>query len=407
MKKDILQDMAVRFTIALIKEEYDFNQCQVMDQIYWFVMFILSARIWFEPQLRHHVYKVAKNCFAVFKPPLLRLLEELKRTSNEKRRRYFCIGDGFHGKYNDTYSYLSRKFTFNDKQNEYLDRYWFFYRSSERPCRKVFHSIYEGEEWFSCTEESHGKDPLELIYERVLEIMYVRLQTETWPGARGEFRRRTNPYKLEQTQSYLPTSLYLFDREILLNRIDDISESDCVREEIDALILQDICYLTPLLEHEHAKLMQSIQEDDQQYGTSNEDIERLIFWWLFHGSSRTAKREKAVRYEVLLDKLYKDQCNIVDKIRQRVLCALNVKALNQLKQWEKTQGEIDALESDLKQFKQGKNLHQLIQDLKLEIERWRQTNNFLQLENKKSKNQQYHSTTFNPLSNRHFQHGKR
>ena len=45
------QNMAARFTIALVKEEYDFADNQVIDRIYWYVMFILSAHSIFDARL--------------------------------------------------------------------------------------------------------------------------------------------------------------------------------------------------------------------------------------------------------------------------------------------------------------------------------------------------------------------
>ncbi|CAF1369063.1 unnamed protein product [Rotaria magnacalcarata] len=54
-----IQDTAVRFTIGIVKEESDFSNSKVIDQIYWFVMFFLSAHQLFEAHLRYHVHKIA------------------------------------------------------------------------------------------------------------------------------------------------------------------------------------------------------------------------------------------------------------------------------------------------------------------------------------------------------------
>ncbi|CAF1954324.1 unnamed protein product [Rotaria magnacalcarata] len=81
-----IQDMALRFAIALIKEEYDFSNHQVIDQIHWFIMFILSAHKLFETHLRYHVHKIAENCFSWFCPFLLERLYRLEeRTEKEIR----------------------------------------------------------------------------------------------------------------------------------------------------------------------------------------------------------------------------------------------------------------------------------------------------------------------------------
>ena len=63
-----IRDMAVRFGIALAKEEYDLTNCEVLDQIYWFVMFILSTPKWFGTHLCHNIYQIAEHTFILFKP---------------------------------------------------------------------------------------------------------------------------------------------------------------------------------------------------------------------------------------------------------------------------------------------------------------------------------------------------
>ena len=245
VKPSIMRDMAVHFTIALIKEEYDFGQCEVMDQIYWFVMFILSATMWFGPRLRHHLYITAKNCFAVFKPSFLKSLEELTRRSEKESSRYFSVlSDGRfrrHNKY--TYSYLLSNMTFSNEPYEHFNIVWLFFLSPSRQSRRFIYSIYEGEDWFSYTKESLLRDPLEVIYRCVLEIMYTRLQGEICESARAELRQQKKSFKCVSKQ------------------IDDIFKAERAQEEIDSLILQQgICSLTRTLEHEHAKLVQSISE---------------------------------------------------------------------------------------------------------------------------------------------------
>lgn len=77
VRPTVIQDMAVRFAIAMAKEEYDFTKQKVIDQIYWFIMFILSAYDLFGSCLRHHVSKIAEHCFYIFKPSLLKPLKQL------------------------------------------------------------------------------------------------------------------------------------------------------------------------------------------------------------------------------------------------------------------------------------------------------------------------------------------
>ncbi|CAF3576230.1 unnamed protein product [Rotaria sp. Silwood1] len=79
-----MQDMAVRFAIAMTKEEYDFTNRQVIDQIYWFIMFILSAHELFETNLRYHVHKIAQNCFSIYYPSILECLNRLQQRTENK-----------------------------------------------------------------------------------------------------------------------------------------------------------------------------------------------------------------------------------------------------------------------------------------------------------------------------------
>ncbi|CAF1394560.1 unnamed protein product [Rotaria sordida] len=83
-KSSDAKDMAVRFAIALAKEEYDFRNRTIIDQIYWFIMFILSAYELFETNLRYHVCKIAENYFSIFCPSLLKCLYRLERRTEKE-----------------------------------------------------------------------------------------------------------------------------------------------------------------------------------------------------------------------------------------------------------------------------------------------------------------------------------
>ncbi|CAF5117080.1 unnamed protein product, partial [Rotaria sp. Silwood1] len=86
--------MAVRFAIAMAKEEYDFNNREVIDQIYWFLMFIISAYKYFGPRLRHHIYGIAKHWFSLFKRSRLKCLQKLVWKTEKNRRFRYWIDDG-------------------------------------------------------------------------------------------------------------------------------------------------------------------------------------------------------------------------------------------------------------------------------------------------------------------------
>ncbi|CAF3711616.1 unnamed protein product [Rotaria sp. Silwood1] len=93
IKPSVIQNMAVRFAIAMAKEEYDFTDCKVIDQIYWFVMFILSAYKFFGSRLRHHVYKIAEHCFSLFEPLLLKSLKKLIQRTQKDEKKYLITNE--------------------------------------------------------------------------------------------------------------------------------------------------------------------------------------------------------------------------------------------------------------------------------------------------------------------------
>ena len=404
VKPDVMQDMAVRFSIALVKEEYDFDQCQVMDQIYWFVMFILSVRKWFEPKLCHHVYTTAKNCFAVFKPSLLKSLEELEHTSKKDNElSYLILLEEHYSRLSDNYTYLyPLQHTVFNELNEYFHGYWFRHFPFNGSSRRFVRSIHEGGKWFWREAEFFDKDPLVSIYDRVLEIMYARLQTEICQQAMAELHQRKNLYKPVTTKSYFMPWLYLFESELLPKKIDEIFKTQYVQEEIDALILQDMCRLTPALQRKHAELVKSIREQEK-YNTP-ETYELVFDWYPSYYLDYETKQETALSYELLLNKLNKDPYSIIEDLRKRVLRGLNEVALEQVKQWENTQREIHELESELKK---GKSLHRLIHDIKSEIRRQQQPGDFSHIGKKKSKHRQYQLTAPTASFNCPFKRSKR
>jgi hypothetical protein len=89
----VIRDMVVRFAITIAEEEYDFSKREIVDQIYSFIMCILSGRILFEPCLRYHVYKTAEHCFFLFKPSLLKPLKKLVEQANTYTRKLTVIID--------------------------------------------------------------------------------------------------------------------------------------------------------------------------------------------------------------------------------------------------------------------------------------------------------------------------
>ena len=73
-----MQDMAVRFGIALAREQYDGSREEVVDQVYWFIMFILGASNLFDPSLRHHMRQIAQYYFSRHSPDRLESFQGFK-----------------------------------------------------------------------------------------------------------------------------------------------------------------------------------------------------------------------------------------------------------------------------------------------------------------------------------------
>ena len=72
-----LQDMAVRLAIGMIRKTYDLTKTDVIDQVYWFITFTLSAHELLGLRLRYHIYKIAEYCFSRCQPSLLKPLNEI------------------------------------------------------------------------------------------------------------------------------------------------------------------------------------------------------------------------------------------------------------------------------------------------------------------------------------------
>jgi hypothetical protein len=336
-----IQDMAVRFGIAMAKEEYDFTKCEVIDQIYWFVMFILSAHQWFGSHLRHNIYKIAEHIFILFKPSLLKPLKKLKhRSKKEAKKLLSATNKPEFGSDEENNSSLTQ--TSELHPHYYL---WFSRRSLEEREELLLHRIYKSkyDSWFWRWSAAHEDDLLEPVYRSTLEIMYERLQTLVCRNAVAELRQKTIPYDFVQRRIHLPLSFYLSECEVLPKRMDNIFKDEFVQEEIHALILEELCILTPKLERKHAELLKRIRELEPDSETS--DTHRLYIHLLFalsHSNFETMQ-EEALSHELVLNKLNQDANIIVEQIQRRVIDGLRKVALEQFKKWANTQRDIDEL----------------------------------------------------------------
>jgi hypothetical protein len=344
-----IQDMAVQFGIAMAKEEYDFTKCEVIDQIYWFVMFILSAPKWFGSHLRHHVYKIAEHIFILFKPALLKSLKKLKHRSKKEARKFLLTTDKQNFDSNEeNNSSITETLDWDLDYHDQLDKYshfWLPRRRLEERQGLLLHRIYRSkyDNWFWRWRAAHEEDLLEPVYRRTLEIMYERLQTLVCRNAVAELRQKTIPYDFVQRRIHLPLSFYLSECEVLPKRMDNIFKDEFVQEEIHALILEELCILTPKLERKHAELLKRIREFEQDSETSYTYMLFNRIFFSFGYLDFETMQEEALSHELVLNKLNQNANIIVEQIQRRVLDGLRKVALEQFKKWANIQRDIDEL----------------------------------------------------------------
>jgi hypothetical protein len=370
--------MAVRFAVAMAKEEYDFTKRQVVDQIYWFIMFILSAHELFGSHLRHHVYKIAEHCFSLFKPSLLKPLKKLKlKTEKNTGKAILTTNEEDVGPDEENkrvleqvldLDYHHRSYSISDLRSTRLER------------RQVLPVplTYRNHNWSWYWRKPPKRDLLEPVYRRVLEIMYERLQNEICQRAMAELREMKNPYKFAHEPTYvllcwillrpigLPNRIdYLSRRAVLPKRIGDIFKCELVQEEIRERILEEIYVLVPKLEKRRAELVKELQEFEQTQKILHENNLYPFMYFPFGPSRFETVREEALSHELILNKLHQGS-DIVEQIYQRVLAALYEVALEQFNQWENTQANINQLRHRLSPcqsleksfFETSKTIHQ-------------------------------------------------
>jgi hypothetical protein len=353
--------MAVRFGIAMAKEEYDFTKCEVIDQIYWFVMFILSAQKWFGPRLRHHVYKIAEHIFTLFKPSLLKPLDTLNhRSKKEVRKFHLTTEEEYFGSDEENNSSLTQTFELDPDYHPWSEERFFLWhreRILEERQNLLLHRIYKHKHnWFWHLRTFREEDLLEQVYERVLEIIYEQLQSLICQSAIAELRQRINSYDSVQRRFYLLLFSHLFESKILPKSIENIFKHELVQEAIRALILEELCILTPKLEQRHAELVKEIQEFKQDSEISRENRSYLTIFF----SSRHRKFEnmqEALSHELLLEKLHQDANIIVRQIERHVLGRLYAIALMQFNKWGRTRLDIEELVSQLNSCEESGKSH--------------------------------------------------
>ncbi|CAF1129827.1 unnamed protein product [Rotaria magnacalcarata] len=323
-----IQDMAVRFAIALAKEEYDFRNHQVADQIYWFIMFILSAYELFDTHIRYHVHKIAQNCFSLFCPSLLKRLHRLEeRTGNE-------IRDNSNTASNHINSHEEKDVlcSFDLFPNDCSFDFWHIdYLCSVRRfgltfnccnCKMMFLLWIQRNNYSffrNCRKIAYDKDKiLEALCEKILENMYKCLL--------GTVIRQLLVKKHGHG--------LVFFRELKYKQmLDDILNSNAVQVAIKERILSEICELIPKLEQKHSKLMKEI-EFNKQHSTITCDDEWQIhiphMYWNSYEFAFESKRNIALKCELTLAKLYQYE-SLIDEIRNTILVDLHDLFMDEIK----------------------------------------------------------------------------
>ncbi|CAF2865579.1 unnamed protein product [Rotaria sp. Silwood2] len=335
IKPSVIQDMAVRFAIAIAKEEYNFTNDKVIDQIYWFIMFILSAYELFGPRLRYHVYKIAEHCFSIFNSLLLKSLKKLIYKI-EKGAKEILSTTNENNVDPDQDERCSLQRIFDRPCSDWL---FFYYPTLQQRQKLIVHRTYSNEDRFWFRRQIGQTEILEPVYRRVLEIMYERLQSELCQCAVIELRRRKSLHNNVEENFNLEFRFNLSNHESLPKEICDLIKDELIQKEIREHILEELCVLTPKLEERYSELVTKIREYEQSHDILHEFNSSFFHFCLFGSLSFEMLQEEALCYDVILDKL-RQGSSIEEEIHQRILDALHKAALQQFQHWKWTQQHI-------------------------------------------------------------------
>ena len=364
-KPSVIQDLAVQFAIAIVKEEYDFSNNDVIDHVYWLIMFILSAWKYFGPCLRHHVHAIAMNCFTVFKPSQLKPLMKLRQRMNydtkirsiARERRTGCDPLFFFQLENvvlkfdyleqdhDDYECVRRMLSEKDHIYAYRNRDYNVFRW---PPKKT-------------TEE----DLLKPMCDYVQEIIYARLQDQicqrilsvlhnnkqrenkrkdTFESIFEKFNK--NIYRTNIWKKFILLSLARYSPRfyVLPDAVGNLFKSEHLKQEIRELILKELSILTLKLKEHHVELKKKLQTLKAQQNNSNVLFGIGFFFRIRprHAGYEFVQQE-TLCHTLLLDKLNGSSDIVVTQVQQLVCNSLRRAALQQLNQWLITKNEIEAL----------------------------------------------------------------
>ncbi|CAF3560374.1 unnamed protein product [Rotaria sp. Silwood1] len=327
-----IQDMAVRFAIAMAKEEYDFTNRKVIDQVYWFIMFILSCYELFETNLRYHVQKIAQNCFSIFCPSLLECLYRLEQTTEKKIQATSITTSDHISNYRKILIFSTWSEPVNDCKCRYFDLdYLCTIRRLQLTFRccdcsywlPLWRSKRDSSFFSECrVRKSYTDNNLVPLYEKILEKMYkCFLETVV-------------------KQISMKINGHIFDELKYKLILYDILNSKPVQDAIDESILSEICEFTPKLEQKYAELRERIQFCEQNVTTLIDDEMWDSLMNLRFGtreSTLKGKQNEALKCEFTLNKLYQYE-SIIDETRNTILVDLHDLFMDEIKiffdRWE-------------------------------------------------------------------------
>ncbi|CAF1563471.1 unnamed protein product [Rotaria magnacalcarata] len=358
IRPSVIQDMAVRFAIAIAKQEYNFADHKVIDQIYWFIMFILSAYKFFGSRLRHHVYQIAENCFSLFEPLLLRRLKKLIQRTQEGENKFKSITNE-----NDIGPDENSECSLEQAWDIPSDNWCWFSRSllTERQ-HLIANRSYTSYHTYWIYRSSQSQQYIEALYRRVLEITYERLQSEICKRALIAIHSRKSFNKIVGKYGNLLLSSGVRSRAdcvVLPKEVSDIWKHEQIEKEIREFIREEIYLLKPKLEQRRNELVTQIREYNHSLDALDDYLGIPFPMYSVFGSTFESLQEEALSYELLLDNLNQGS-SIEEEIYQRVLDGLHINASKQFLQWSSRQKDICKLYDELSSCQETINILSMI-----------------------------------------------
>ena len=323
-----LQDMAVRFAIALARETYDGSNSDVIDQIYWFVMFILSAYDYFGPRLRHHVHRIAEHYFSMHSPGHL---EPLSKTVEREKEGKITVLDsvcedfGFYEKTEDVIhesgivSYLERPLIAvkPDLLSQKL-KWYHIHFSGSYVQRWSFPQF---------NPQFRIQGDLKSILLKLVDTMYERLQYQ--------INKRFEIFFSSEDKIALTESR-------CRSRFNDLFDHQLVKEAINTAAMPELRKILPTLQKNHKELVEKfrecerIRENPTEYG-----YETTSFSFANNNRAFEHYQGQVLEYVNLLEEM--DQQKPFIRIQKVVIDRLHKAVVKQIVGWRKNNRSIRAI----------------------------------------------------------------